>query len=373
MSAAESAAARVAAALAGRPSLRTFRAPGRVNLMGDHTDYNEGFVLPIAIELECVASGAPGGDRVRLRSLDLPADVDVAADGSNEPASVEPSWGRYVAGVVRALARRGREPVGFEGVLASSVPAGSGLSSSAALELAVALALADAGGLVLTPRELALACQEAERSARGVPSGVMDQMASAAGREGHALLLDCRTLDVEHVPVDAALGFVVVHSGLPRSLERTAYTERADATRDLAATLGLRSLRDATAADVADDPLGRHVVSENERVHEARDALADGDGARLGAIFEASHASLRDDYRVSTPELDALVRALVAAGAHGARLTGAGFGGAVVAVCAAGAEEEIAERAEAAYRDKTGHEPVSWLVHASSGAGRVGP
>jgi galactokinase len=202
-----------------------------------------------------------------------------------------------------------------------------------------------------------------------VPSGVMDQMASSSAREGHALLLDCRTLEVEHVPVREEIGVVVVHSGVPRSLEGTGYADRADATRELAVSLGLRSLRDATPDDVADHPLGRHVVGESARVEEAARALADGDGARLGELFAASHASLRDDYGVSTPELDALVAALVEAGAHGARLTGAGFGGAVVAVCERGAERSVGDRAAAAYREAAGREPTVFAVRPAGGAG----
>ena len=349
-------------------------APGRVNLIGEHTDYNEGFVLPMAIDLDCaIAVTATAGDRVRIGSLDEGTTVDVAADGTDEPRAIEPAWGRYVAGVARALADRGRPPAGLEAVLASSVPAGSGLSSSAALEVACALALADAAGFGLPPDELALACQAAEHLATGVPSGIMDQLASVAGKAGHALLIDCRTLDVRHAPMPPEIGVVVVNSGVPRTLERTAYSERRAATHRIAAALGLSTLRDATPEQVGDEPLARHVVSENARVHETAEALAAADLERLGALFAESHASLRDDYQVSSAELDTLVYALLEAGARGARLTGAGFGGCVVAVCEAAEASAIANKGAEAYRAATGREPTSYVFRAEAGAGPFVP
>ena len=343
--------------------------------MGDHTDYNEGFVLPVAIDRECLLASRPRRDgRGRVRSLDVdPASalVEVAADGSDEPGEVEPSWGRYVAGVVRALAERGRPPVGMDAVLSSSVPPGSGLASSAALEVATALALCDASAFELPREELARACQHAEHAATGVPSGIMDQLASLAGREGGALLVDCRSLEVHAVPLPAEVAILVVHSGVPRTLAATEYAERRAACEGVAASLGVRALRDATGADVADHPLARHVVSENERVVETARALANGDLAAVAPLFAASHASLRDDYRVSTPELDALVRALVAAGALGARLTGAGFGGCVVALVERERAARVAEVATARYRAETGCEPTAFLCRAVAGARRL--
>ncbi|MDQ3778163.1 MAG: galactokinase, partial [Actinomycetota bacterium] len=204
-----------------------WRAPGRVNLIGDHTDYNDGFVLPMAIQLECtVDAQATEDDRIRLRSEQRPGALDIPADGSAEPSSVEPTWGRYVAGVVRTLAARGRRPVGIEGAIRSTVPVGSGLSSSAAIEVSCALALADVAGLQLPREELARACQEAEQAATGVPSGIMDQLASVAGRDGHALLIDCRTLGIAPVRIPSNLSVLVVHSGQERTLVGSAYAER---------------------------------------------------------------------------------------------------------------------------------------------------
>ena len=369
--------ARIAGALRDPQAARWSRAPGRVNLMGDHTDYNEGFVLPAAVDLECVIAAEAGPhDRVRVRSLDVPseeASVDVAADGTDEPGAAEPKWGRYVAGVVRALAELGRAPVGLDAVLASAVPTGSGLSSSAAFEVACALALCDVAEFAPPVQELALACQRAERLATGVPSGIMDQLSSLAGEDGAALLIDCRTLSVGHVPLPVGVAMLVVHSGLPRTLERSAYAERRAACEQLAAELGLPALRDATLEQVRDSPLGRHVVTENARVPETARVLEAGDLESLGELFTASHASLRDDYRVSTPELDVLVEALAEAGALGARLTGAGFGGAVVALCERACARSIADAATERYGLETGLEPTAFECSAVAGAGRLIP
>jgi galactokinase len=327
--------------------------------MGDHTDYNEGFVLPMAIDLECVVASTPREDgAVRARSIDLPEDETFDA---------------YVQGVGSALAELGRRPVGIDAVVSSTVPAGSGLSSSAALEVSLALALCDAGGLELGTRELALACQAAEQRATGVPSGVMDQLASAAGRAGCALLIDCRSLEWDEVELPEELEILVVHSGVPRTLAGSAYAERRAECERFARALGVASLRDVTRGQALGHARARHVVAENERVHETAAALRVADLERVGELFSESHASLRDDYEVSTAELDALVAALEVAGALGARLTGAGFGGAVVAACRRGSAPAIAAAATATYRAETAREPQTWLVQAVDGAGRVDP
>jgi len=352
--------------------VKTFRAPGRVNLIGDHTDYNEGFVLPLAIDLECSVQATRRPDAVvHVTSLDVGLEVEVAADGSTEPSEVEPAWGGYVAGVVRTLADRGRSPVGLEAIVSSTVPLGAGLSSSAALEVALALALCDAAGLQLPTLELARACQEAELVATGVPVGIMDQLASLAGRRGHALLIDCRSLAVEPIPLPAGLTVVIVHSGVSRTLVGSAYAERRRTCELVAARLGLRTLREATAEQVADEPRARHVVSENARVLEAARALSAGATDELGPLLAASHASLRDDFEVSTPALDALVEELVEAGAIGARLTGAGFGGCVVGLASRDKAETIVEQAAGRYRTRTGRQPRAFLCGPADGAGAV--
>jgi galactokinase len=341
-----------------------------VNLVGDHTDYNDGLVLPAAIDRACVVA-AEEAATVRVRSLDAEGTVDVAADGSADPASVDPAWGRYVAAVVRELAVRGRPAAGMDAVLASDVPLGSGLSSSAALEVACAVALAAVADWDADERALAGACRAAEELATGVPGGIMDQLTSLLGREGDALLIDCRSLDVRPVPLPDGVAVLAVHSGLPRTLAGSAYADRRRACEQLARELGVPALRDATPLQVADHPLGRHVVSENERVLSATGALEGGDLARFGELLLESHASLRDDFRVSTPELDALVEELVAAGAPGARLTGAGFGGCVVAVCEEGAADRVAKRATARYGERTGFEARAFRCRAVAGAGRL--
>jgi galactokinase len=351
--------ARVEAELERPETARWFRAPGRVNLIGDHTDYNDGFVLPLAIDRWCVVA-AREAVTVRVHSLDVDGTAEVAADGSTEPETLGAGWGRYVAAVVSELAALGRPPVGMEAVLASDVPLGSGLSSSAALEVACAVALAGIAGWEEGRLELAAACRAAEERATGVAPGIMDQLASIAGRAANALLIDCRSLEVTPVPLPEGLAVVAVAG--------SDYADRRRACQELASDLGLASLRDATAEQVRDEPLGRHVVSENARVLAAVDALGSGELDRLGRLLAESHVSLRDDFRVSTPELDLLVDELVAAGAFGARLTGAGFGGCVVAACDAERASEIADTAAARYRERADLEPAIFRCRAVNGA-----
>ncbi|MDP9401980.1 MAG: galactokinase [Actinomycetota bacterium] len=310
------------------------RAPGRVNLIGDHTDYSGGLVLPMAIDLETVVSGDRGGEVVSLESGDEKRPAEVPLD-VEDPGAVEPRWARYVAGVVAML----RPPAGLRGEVVTTLPVGAGLSSSAALEVAVALAL----GFVGTTLELARMCQAAEQVASGVPCGIMDQLASAAGVEGHALRIDCTTMAVDPVPLPEGVDVVVVHSGLPRNLGGTAYGERRRECSAVEERIG--PLRDATVEDAEglDDLVlrrrARHVVTENERVGRFAAALAGGRLDELGPLMAASHASLRDDFEVSTPVLDELVARLQSTpGVLGARLTGAGFGGCAVAIARSGTE-----------------------------------
>jgi galactokinase len=341
-----------------------------VNLIGDHTDYNLGLCLPLAIDRECRVTWAarPGG-RVRVTSEQLAGVVDVDAAGADDPGSVEPPWGRFVAGAARVLADRGRAPVGIDATVASTVPAGSGLSSSSALSVALTLALAAAGDLPLDDRrataQLAL---DAEVLATGVPGGLMDQLASLFGVADHALLLDCRALSVTPVALPSSHAVLVVHSGLGRTLAGSAYAQRRAACEAAAHRIGVASLRDATAAAVADDPIARHVVSENARVVAFADALRTGDVNALGPLLLASHASLRDDYQVSTPELDQLVGLLVEHGAIGARLTGAGFGGCVIALVQRNHADDCATKTVRSYAAATGLEPEAFVVRAVDGA-----
>jgi galactokinase len=308
-------------------TVRAF-APGRVNLIGDHTDHTGGLVLPMAIDLGTTVTGDRGGTEVRLRSSIEPDEAVIPLD-VDDPATIEPAWARYVAGVVAEV----RPATGFRGAVETALPVGAGLSSSAALEVAVALAL----GFDAPPLELARLTQRAEQRASGVPCGIMDQLASAGGVEGHALRIDCTSHDVRPVGVPDDLAVVVVDSGERRELATSAYADRADACQ--AAQRDVGRLRDASLADLdrISDPVvrrrARHVVTENARVDAFAEALPSGDRGALGDLMAASHASLRDDFEVSTPRLDDLVRRLVATdGVVGARLTGAGFGGCVVAL-----------------------------------------
>jgi galactokinase len=289
------------------------RAPGRVNLIGEHTDYSGGLVLPIAIQLGVAVRYEPA-DRL-------------------EPASP------LAEAVERELAALGRPAVAIRASVEADLPQGAGLGSSGAFAVALALALCDGADFELEPMEVALACQRAEQRATGVPSGILDQAASLLGRAGHALLLDCRTLERRWVPLPGELAILVLDSGERRALEHSGYGDR---RREL---------------EAGEPPRVRHVETENERVRETVAALERGDMAALGPIFAASHASLRDDYEVSTPVLDALVAEALAAGAFAARMTGGGFGGCVVAL----AEPE---RAEAVGRVGV----QSWVVQPSDGA-----
>jgi galactokinase len=371
MAASSDPARRVREALAG-DDVALFRAPGRVNLMGDHTDYNDGFVLPLAIDRECVVAARRREDgRIRVQALDMDAVADLPADGGGDPAQIEPDWARYVGGVAWALAEEGRTPQGVAAAVASSVPAGSGLSSSAAFEVSMAMALADAARLEIGAHELACACQRAEQAATRVRTGIMDQLASVAGRRDHALLIDCRSLDLRPVPLPPSLAVLVVHSGVQRALASSEYERRREACEEIARELGVRALRDATPEQVRGRPLARHVVSENARVHRTAQALEAGEPAEVGRLMLESHASLRDDYRVSIPELDLLVELLVEAGALGSRLTGAGFGGCVVALCERERAQEVADAATARYRERGAGEPTAFICRAVDGAGQL--
>jgi len=358
--------------------LRWVRAPGRVNLIGDHTDYNDGFVLPLAIDRDCLVGFAARDDeRVRVRSRDIPEDccvVDVDASGGDDPAGVEPAWGRFVAGAVRAvgaLHSRGGARAAMDAAVSSSVPLGSGLSSSSALSVALTLALSSVAGLRLDAREVARAALDAEVRATRVPGGLMDQLTAMFGQRGHALLIDCRALDVEPIPLPDPYAVLVVNSGIARTLAGSAYGERRRECEVVAARLGLPALRDATLDQVRDEPRARHVVSENRRVLQFAEALRAGDFDKLGPLLLASHASLRDDYEVSMPELDLAVELLVEHGAIGARLTGAGFGGCVVALIERRRAGDAAARTVARYRAETGLDAVAFVVEAVDGAGPV--
>jgi galactokinase len=309
-------------------------APGRVNLIGDHTDHTGGLVMPMAIDLSTTLFGDLGGDVVSIRSALESAPAEVPID-LTDPSQVRPSWARYVAGVVAEV-----QPArGFRGHLSTTLPVGGGLSSSAALEVAVALAL---GAPADDPVALALLCQRAEQRSVGVPCGIMDQLACTAGVAGHALLIDCSSLAIEPVALPDDLAVLVFDSGEERSLATTAYGERRSQCEAAEAIIGPLRTAELGSLDKIDDEVvrrrARHVITENQRVRDFADALRRADYVTAGALLYASHESLRDDFEVSTPILNNLVRALrETPGVFGARLTGAGFGGCVVAITEPGA------------------------------------
>ena len=333
-----------------------YHAPGRVNLIGEHTDYAGGLVLPVAIDcgltIDCVSA-----DRIRLRSAAAPGEVDLAADG----AGVTAGFGRYVGALAAELADLGRAPAGIDGRIEADLPAGAGLASSAALLVAVGLALCDAAGMELAPLALAGACRRAEERAVGVPCGIMDPAVALLGRAGHALLFNCSSLAHRHVPLPDGLGLIVVDSGVRRLLAETGYaTRRGELERALAGD------RDETAVRRL-----RHLRSENARVEEAAAALGEGDARALGPILAAGHKSLRDDFEVSTPELDLLVALALDAGAWAARMTGGGFGGAIVALAPVDRCALIAASVADGYRAATGRVTGPIVARAADGARRL--
>lgn len=334
--------------LCGRAPDGAWAAPGRVNLIGEHTDYNDGWVLPFAIAAETVVAAAPRTDGVlRMWSLQEragPAEVRLAG---LEPGAVD-GWPAYVAGVGWAL---GDGVPGADLVIGSTVPLGAGLSSSAALTCATAAALCDLAGRRVAPAELALVARSAEADFVGAPVGVMDQLACVLGRSGHALLIDTRSLDVEALPFDPeahGLALLVLDTKVEHSVGSGAYSERRRACERAAERLGVSALRDAVPRDLErlDGELlrrARHVLGEDERVLATAERLRGHDLRGIGPLLSASHASLRDDYEVSAPELDAVVEAAVRAGALGARMTGAGFGGSAIALLGAERQDEVRE------------------------------
>jgi galactokinase len=355
--------------------------PGRVNLIGEHTDYNDGFVLPVAIDRYLrIAAAAIDEPVIRCHSQHFAEEVEIPVDRPEERAA--PAWARYIQGVAHELRRAGVALRGIEGVIGGELPIGAGLSSSAALEVAAALALLAAADATLDRRQVALLAQRAEVEFVGVRCGIMDQFAVALAESGHALLLDCRTLDLSHVPIPSRLVLVVCDTGVRRTLEESAYNERRRECEEVVERLrpvkpGLRALRDLNLQDIPlleelPDPLGRrarHVVTENRRVLLAAEALRRGDGEAVGRLLAASHASLRDDYAVSVPALEAMISAAAAApGCVGARLTGAGFGGAAVALVARPAVGAFVASAGAAYRATSGREGTFLICEAAGGA-----
>ena len=356
------------------------QAPGRVNLIGEHTDYNDGFVLPCAIDRGTVIAWAPRKDgQVLALAVDAGAETDAFALDANITRREDRPWSHYVRGMARELVlRHGLPRCGLTLAIAGDVPAGAGLSSSAALELAVAHALLAAAGRQLDATTLALAAQRAENEFVGCRCGIMDQLISARGQAGHALLIDCRSLDARAVALPADTAVLIAHSRVQRGLVDSAYNERREACERAAQAIGVAALRDATLDDVLRAPLdavtrqrARHVVSENARTTAAAEALALGELRTVGEVMAASHASMRDDFEITVPAIDRLAALMHEAigGDGGARMTGGGFGGCVVGLLPASRVAEVCRAVEAHYRSPQGEPAMLFECRASGGAG----
>ncbi|MBN1262078.1 MAG: galactokinase [Anaerolineae bacterium] len=352
------------------------RAPGRVNLIGEHTDYNDGFVMPMAIDRAVWIALRPRTDaHVHVHSLDFNDSRTFPLDALQHANA---GWIEYLKGVAWALQEAGFALQGWEGVLSGDVPAGSGLSSSAALELATARAFATVSNLPWHPARMAKLAQRAENQWVGVNCGIMDQMISAAGQAGHALLIDCRSLETVATPLPAGTAVVILDTGTRRGLVDSAYNERRAQCETAARFFGVPALRDVAVemfeaqADEL-DPLAarraRHVITENARTLEAAEVMRQGDADALGRLMNASHTSLRDDFEVSSAALNAMVAcAQQEPGCFGARMTGAGFGGCAVALVNAADAETFASRVATAYETATAIKPSVYVSEATAGA-----
>jgi len=364
----------------GGPPALVAQAPGRVNLIGEHTDYNDGFVLPLAIDRGTVVAARTHGD-----------DVIVWADDFREEDRFDPAgpiqtlpgvdWRNYVRGMVSLLRGEGVPVAGMQLSVAGDVPQGAGLSSSASLEVAVGLAVAALAGSELDPTRLALIAQRAENEFAGCACGIMDQLVSARAEEGHALLIDCRSLECRSVPVPDELRVLIIHSGVAHQHTESGYNERRQQCEQAAGHFQVPALRDASVMRL-DQPgdldalafqRARHVITENDRTEAAAGALAMGDLARLGRLMTESHASQRDDFGITVPETDRLVEIVSAALGEqgGARQTGGGFGGCVIALVPEPKLETVIHAVRRDYRTPAGEPPFVHVCRPAAGAGLV--
>jgi galactokinase len=359
----------------GKPDILV-RAPGRVNLIGEHTDYNDGFVLPMAIDRAIWIALRPREDNmVVLYSIDFDtrASFDLASFKNDGNA-----WAEYVKGIAKVLQDEGHGLRGWEGVVVGDVPLGAGLSSSAALEMATLRAFCAISDLAWDATRMALLGQKAENTWVGVNCGIMDQLISAAGVEGCALLIDCRSLALEPVPLPDGVVVVILDTTTRRGLVDSAYNERRRQCQTAAEIFGVTALRDVDTPTLEErahmlEPTtlkrARHVISENERTLRAAEAMKAGDAALLGRLMDASHASLRDDFEVSSEALELMVAiARRQEGNLGARLTGAGFGGCAVALVEGAAADNFARRVAESYFHESGREPRVYISEAKAGA-----
>jgi galactokinase len=359
-------------------------APGRVNLIGEHTDYNAGFVLPMAIDRYFVvaadATSPNPGSVITWRADDLQEEFTM--DASQPMTKESPTWSNYIRGVLAGFQDRNIPVNGIDAVMGSSVPVGGGLSSSAALEVATATLLECVSGRELDPVDKALLCQKAEHEYANVPCGIMDQFISVMGKKDNLLLIDCRSNEAELVPMDASsLEILIFNTNVKHELSGGEYAERRADCEQAAKALGVPALRDATqeTLDAAKDTLSpvvyrraRHVIGEIERTTQAAAAVRAGDWKQVGELMYASHDSLRDDFEVSCPELDTVVEIAreigVDGGVHGCRMTGGGFGGCNVALIEAASVDAISAKLVEDYSRKTGIEPSVFVSRPAQGA-----
>ncbi len=360
------------------------RAPGRVNLIGEHTDYNGGFVLPFAIDMDVRMALLPSDlPRMRIRRDDGGEDATISLDPFPPKGD---AWHDYIGGTAWAMDLHGQPIRGFDGLLSSTLPIGSGLSSSAALEVVTAWALSGASGPSAGPLQIAQIAQYAENHHVGVMCGLMDQFASACGVDGHALLFDCRSTEWQPVLLPDDLALVVIHSGVSHGHADNEYNARRAACERVVAAVAaddpsVTLLRDVDMArldayrdriDAVDFRRAYHVTTENQRVLDAVDALGRGNHAALGALMAGSQASMRDDYAITCPQIDTLVALTVdTPGVVGSRMTGGGFGGCTISLVRPDAVASMRERVEREYPSLTGCVPRFWTVRAVDGASFV--
>jgi len=357
------------------------RAAGRVNLIGEHTDYNDGFVLPIALNRATwIALSPHDSQEVHLKSLDFNESVTVPL---HQKLNQDRGWQEYLKGVVNIMSREKMMLKGWHGVVAGDVPIGAGLSSSASLELALAKAFAVAGDWKWEPQKMARLCQKAENEWVGMNCGIMDQTISALGQKGHALFLDCRSLETKQVALPDSLDVAVMDTGTRHKLVDSAYNERRSQCEEAAAFFEVVALRDLSlekllASEKELDPLvfrrARHVVCENDRVLNFINALEGGMHEKAGQLMNESHASLRNDFEVSSEALDLITNcARQTPGCYGARMTGGGFGGCGVALVDSSKSKEFSEAVEAGYKASGGKNGMIYICSASEGAEALKP
>ncbi|KAA8667824.1 galactokinase [Pantoea dispersa] len=360
----------------------SIQAPGRVNLIGEHTDYNDGFVLPCAIDYQTVIACARRDDRqVRVVAVDYDNQQDsFSLDAPIEPLS-EPMWANYVRGVVKHLQQRDASFDGVDMVISGNVPQGAGLSSSASLEVAVGTVFQQLYQLKLDGAAIAVNGQEAENQFVGCNCGIMDQLISALGQQDHAMLLDCRTLGTRAVSMPEDVAVVIINSNFRRNLVGSEYNTRREQCETGARFFNKKALRDVTleefaAAEQQLDPLVakrvRHVITENARTLEAADALSSGDLQRMGELMAASHASMRDDFEITVPPIDQLVEIVKAeiGPRGGVRMTGGGFGGCIVALMPTDLVDQVKTAVAQQYEAQTGIKETFYVCKASAGAGQ---